>query len=79
MTRTEYRCADCGYLFRTDDTAAISRASLMCPACGSCDLFIELIERPQPPVMRARQPLADAPPKQSGALPQAGRDPAANG
>ena len=66
VTRTEYRCADCAHLFRTENGVAASRASLMCPACGSPDLFIEVVERPQPQVMRARAPLAGARPEPTG-------------
>jgi hypothetical protein len=30
---------------------------LMCPSCGSIDLIIMAVDRPQPAVLRAREPV----------------------
>ncbi len=55
MPGSEYRCSECGHLFRTPDGVPHDTRSLMCPACGSIYLDLIEVERPRPTVMRARE------------------------
>jgi putative FmdB family regulatory protein len=40
MIAREFRCRECGYLFRTAEQGWARDAALMCPACGSGDVSI---------------------------------------
>ena len=51
----EYECGECRHRFRTSEGAPRDVRMLMCPACGSIDLNLMTVERPAPPVMRARE------------------------
>jgi DNA-directed RNA polymerase subunit RPC12/RpoP len=52
---SEYECGECRHRFRTPEGAPRDVRMLMCPACGSIDLTLMTVERPAPPVMRARE------------------------
>jgi DNA-directed RNA polymerase subunit RPC12/RpoP len=69
MPGSEYECGECRHRFRTPDGVPHDTRSLMCPACGSIDLTLMDVERPRPPVMRAREDAAVgkwARPRESG-------------
>ena len=55
MPGSEYECGECRHRFRAPEDAPHDTRSLMCPACGSIDLFLIDVERRQPPVMRASE------------------------
>ena len=55
MPGSEYQCGECSHHFRAPEDAPHDTRSLMCPACGSIDLFLIDVERRQPPVMRASE------------------------
>ena len=55
MPGSEYECAECRHRFRTPEGVPRDTRSLMCPACGSIDLCLLHVDRPRPPVMRARE------------------------
>lgn len=42
MTVRAYTCQQCGYLFKADSAIFSSKSDLMCPACGSIDLLMDL-------------------------------------
>jgi DNA-directed RNA polymerase subunit RPC12/RpoP len=46
VSAREFRCADCGYPFKTADEGWARRIDLMCPSCGSADLDIVMPGRP---------------------------------
>ncbi|NLE22469.1 MAG: hypothetical protein GX624_06795 [Actinobacteria bacterium] len=52
---SEYECGECRHRFRAPEGAPRDVRMLMCPACGSIDLNLVTVERPAPPVLRARE------------------------
>ena len=50
MPGSEYECGECRHRFRTPEGAARDTRSLMCPACGSIDLNLVDVARPEPAV-----------------------------
>jgi DNA-directed RNA polymerase subunit RPC12/RpoP len=56
MSGREYVCAECRHHFRTPDDVPRNARALMCPSCGSVDLTIVNVQRPQPQIMRAKSP-----------------------
>ena len=57
MSGREYSCGECGHRFRAPDGEVVDSRMLMCPSCGSIDLTIMVVDRPQPAVLRAREPV----------------------
>ena len=57
MAGREYSCGECGHRFRAPDGEVVDSRMLMCPSCGSIDLIIMVVDRPQPAVLRAREPV----------------------
>ena len=52
---SEYECGECRHRFRAPEGVPRDTRSLMCPACGSIDLNLMDVARPQPAVMIARE------------------------
>ena len=50
MSGREYSCGECGHRFRAPDGEVVDSRMLMCPSCGSIDLTIMVVDRPQPAV-----------------------------
>ncbi len=57
MPGREYSCGECGHRFRAPDGEVVDSRMLMCPSCGSIDLTIMVVDRPQPAVLRGRGPV----------------------
>jgi DNA-directed RNA polymerase subunit RPC12/RpoP len=55
MPGSEYQCGECRHHFRAPEDAPHDTRSLMCPACGSMDLYRTDVVRPPSAVMRAPQ------------------------
>jgi DNA-directed RNA polymerase subunit RPC12/RpoP len=51
---SEYECGECRHRFRAPEGVPRDTRTLMCPACGSIDLNLMSVERPQPVVMVPR-------------------------
>jgi DNA-directed RNA polymerase subunit RPC12/RpoP len=52
---SEYECGECRHRFRAPEGVPRNTRSLMCPACGSIDLYLMTVHRPAPAVMVARE------------------------
>jgi len=57
MPGREYSCGECGHRFRAPEGEVVDSRMLMCPSCGSIDLTIMIVDRPQPAVLRVREPV----------------------
>ncbi len=57
MPGREYSCGECGHRFRAPEGEVVDSRMLMCPSCGSIDLTIVIVDRPQPAVLRVREPV----------------------
>ncbi len=55
MPSSEYQCGECRHRFRAPEDAPHDTRSLMCPACGSMDLYRTDVVRSRPTVMHARE------------------------
>jgi DNA-directed RNA polymerase subunit RPC12/RpoP len=56
---SEYQCGECRHRFRPPEGAPRDTRTLMCPACGSIDLNLMVVQRPAPAVWVAREGASD--------------------
>jgi DNA-directed RNA polymerase subunit RPC12/RpoP len=57
---TEYECGECRHTFRTPEGAAHDTRLLMCPACGSIDLNLTIVQRAPTAVWTSREAVASS-------------------